>query len=534
MRPVIAIILSMMLSAAVLEAKEVSQDKPRYGGTLVWGVAYKPTIINPILTTQSVSASLQDLIFNQLIRLNAKGEIEPDLAQSWEISDDGLIYTFHLRKGVKFHDGVECTAEDVKFTFDKIIDPKINSPLRSFFKLVNEFKIINNYTIQIILNKSAPSFIYKLIRPIAPKHLLKDSDLKNTSFNFQPIGTGPFKFKSWSKDDEIVLEYNPDYYEGRPYLDKIIVKTYSDSRQLWSALMRQEVDLVMFIEKEDYEAIRNDPAFKGYAIPLDGYFAIVYDLSDSILADVQVRKAVAYSIDRKLLIDKIAFGYGLECNGPFYPGSIGFNPEVKPIEFNPEKAKQLLAEAGWQDLNKDGILEKDGQDLEIRMLVDERNDAYQKMAMLIRQQFQEIGIRLMVQLYNDDSKLTLEFLTQNKSQAQIKLLLAGICPDQVETDWLSQEQESSCILWKYNNSEVDRYFSLGKTTKDERKRKWIYQEIHRFIYRCQPACFLYFPFWFHIVSSKFQNTEDLFNLTVPYGTIRNWFIKEGHYKNERR
>ena len=245
MRPVIAIILSMMLSAAVLEAKEVSQDKPRYGGTLVWGVAYKPTIINPILTTQSVSASLQDLIFNQLIRLNAKGEIEPDLAQSWEISDDGLIYTFHLRKGVKFHDGVECTAEDVKFTFDKIIDPQINSPFRPPFQLVKEFKAIDKYTFEVVLNKPSTPFIYNLIRPIAPKHLLENRDLKNTAFNFQPIGTGPFKFKSWSKDDQIILEYNPDYYEGRPYLDRIIVKTYSDSRQLWSALMRQEVDLVM-------------------------------------------------------------------------------------------------------------------------------------------------------------------------------------------------------------------------------------------------------------------------------------------------
>ena len=524
MRPVIAIILSMMLSAAVLEAKEVSQDKPRYGGTLVWGVAYKPTIINPILTTQSVSASLQDLIFNQLIRLNAKGEIEPDLAQSWEISDDGLIYTFHLRKGVKFHDGVECTAEDVKFTFDKIIDPQINSPFRPPFQLVKEFKAIDKYTFEVVLNKPSTPFIYNLIRPIAPKHLLENRDLKNTAFNFQPIGTGPFKFKSWSKDDQIILEYNPDYYEGRPYLDRIIVKTYSDSRQLWSALMRQEVDLVMFIEREDYEVIKNDPAFKNYAVPIDFYYTIYYNIEDPILSDLKVREAIAYGINRKFLIDKIAFGYGLECNGPFYPDSIGFNPEVKPIEFNPEKAKQLLAEAGWQDLNKDGILEKEGKDLEIRMLVDERSDVYRKMAMLIRQQLQEIGIRLIVQLYNDDTTLTKDFLEQNKSQAQLKLLQAGADPDQEERIWFSQSPEKKYNLWNYTNSEVYRYFNLGKTSKDGRKRKWIYREIHRFIYNDQPVCFLYFPFWFYIVSSKFANTEDLFNLTVPYHTMRKWFI----------
>ena len=524
MRCATIIFLSMTLSIATLQAKEASQDS-RYGGTLVWGVAYKPTIINPVLTIQSVSASLQGLIFNQLIRLNTKGEIEPDLAESWKISEDGLVYTFHLRKGVKFHDGVECTAEDVKFTFDKIIDPKLNSPFRYLFQLVDNFKAVDKYTFGVVLNKPSPLFIYRLIQPIAPKHLLENSDFKNTSFNFQPIGTGPFKFKSWSRDDQIVLEYNPDYYEGRPYLDRIIVKTYSDSRQLWSALMRQEVDLVMFIEREDFEVIKKDPEFKAYAFPVDGYFAIVYNLDDPILADMKVRKAIAYGINKKFLIDKIAFGYGLECNGPFYPGSIGFNPEVKPIEFNPENAKQLLLEAGWQDLNKDGILEKEGQDLEIRMLVDERNDTYQKMAMLIRQQLQEIGIKLIVQLYNDDRKLTPEFLAQNKSQAQLKLLHAGADPVQTEVEWFSQNPKENCNLWEYANFEVDRYFNLAKTTRDEKKRKWIYQEIYRFIYNDQPVCFLYFPFWFHLISKKIENTDDLFTLSMPYYTISKWSIK---------
>ncbi len=502
---------------------QVKSDK-YYGGSLVWGVCYKPTIINPFFTTQSVSMSLESLIFNNLIRWNVQGNIEPDLAESWDISEDGLVYTFHLRKGICFHDGVECTAFDVKFTFDKLIDPQLNSPFRVSFQLVKELKAVDKYTFQVVLTKPSPSFIYRLIREIVPKHIFEKSDIKNSPFNFHPIGTGPFRFKEWTKDDQIILEYNPDYYEGRPYLDKIIVKTYPDSRELWVALMRQEVDLSLFLERQDYEVLKKDSAFKNYAFPIDGYYAIVYNLNDPILADKRVRQAIAYAIDRKSLIEGIGFGYGMECSGPFYPGSEGFNPQVRAIEFNPDKAIALLSEAGWEDADKDGVLEKNGQDLEIRMLVDERDEVYRRMAMLIRQEFQVIGIKLRVQLYNDDSVLTEEFLQKNKPQAQLKLLLAGILPDQQEEVWSSKVFGRDYNIWEYKNDEVKRYFVLGKTTNDKKKREWIYQEIHRFIYEDQPVCFLYFPFFFHAVSSKFENTDGLFSSSMPFHSMKKWYL----------
>jgi peptide/nickel transport system substrate-binding protein len=526
MRGVVFSLLLLMLFPAITQAKSEPVKDTRYGGTLVWGVYNKPTIINPLFTTQSISAPLQALIFNGLIRLDAQGDLEPDLAKSWGISGDGLVYTFHLREGVRFHDGIECTAYDVKFTFDTIIDPRVNSPFSSFFQLVKEFKAIDRYTFQVVLAKPSTSFIYRLIRDIIPKHLLEKTDLKNTPFNFKPMGTGPFKFKGWAKDNQLTLEYNPDYYEGRPYLDSIIVKTYADSKELWTALMRQEVDLSLFIEKDEYELIKKDPVFKTYHFPADYYYAIVYNLDDPIVADKNVRQAIAYGIDRKSLIEKGGFGYGIECVGPFYPGSIGFNPQVEALEFNPDKATALLSAAGWKDLNKEGILEKDGQDLEIRMLVDERNEAYQRLAMLIRQELGQIGIKLTVQLYKDDSILIEEFLRQNKSQAQLTLLPSGVTPDQEEREWSSQEVSGVYSVWKYKNEEVKRYFALGKTVNDAKKKEWIYQEIHRFIYKDQPACFLYFPLCFHAISSKFEDVDELFTLSMPHHTMRKWFVKQ--------
>lgn len=522
----------IILAPFITQAQDTTLNHKPYGGTLVWGVCTKPTIINPILTSHSISASLMDLIFNHLVRLNSKGDIEPDLAESWEISLDGLIYTFHLRKGVKFHDGKECTAFDVKFTFDKLIEPRIKSPFRESFELVEEFKRIDKYTFQIKLKKPSNSFIYRLVREIAPKHLLEKVNLNYCSFNYHPVGTGPFKFKEWTKDDQIILEYNPDYYEGRPYLDKIIVKVYPTLEDVWIALMRSEIDYAGFIKKEDYEITKNDPAFKTYAFSLDYYYAILYNPDDPLLSDKRIRQAIAYAINRKDLIQRIAGGYGLECNGPFYPGSLGSNPCVLPFGYNPDKSKELFAQAGWQDSNGDGILEKEGKDLELKVLVDARNDTFKRIAMFIRQQLQEIGMKLRVQLYNDDKELTYEFLEQNKPQAQLKLFLGGVEPDEKGYQWSYKKAQRTDNLWFYKNEKVMKLFALGEIIQDKRKRKLIYRKIYQLIYTDQPACFLYFPFIFQAISSKFENIDKYFIITMPFYTMKDWYIMEDKDRKE--
>ena len=398
----------MLLTQIQLPAQDNPGPKGPYGGTLVWGVCQKPVAINPLLTTQTVSAAIVQLVFNSLVRINCQGEIAPDLAYSWDISPDGLVYTFYLRKGVRFHDGQELTAEDVKFTFDKIMDPEIRSPFRSAYEPVEDFKAAGKYAFQVRLKKPYAAFLYRMVRYIIPKHILEG--------NSHPIGSGPFKFKQWTKDGRIILEYNQDYYEGRPCLDRIEVKVYANSRDIWVAFMRQEVDFVLFIEHEDYEIVKNDPAFKAYAFAIDHYYALVYNLEDSFLADIKVREAIAYGVDQEGLIERAGFGSGLECLGPFYPQSLGFNPEVGPFDYNPRKAKELLGQSGFRDSNNDGILEKDGEELAVKVLIDSRNAIYKRIAMVLRQQLQEIGIKIKIAVYDNNSLLNREYITKEKSR----------------------------------------------------------------------------------------------------------------------
>lgn len=525
MAQMLLIIILMAVLTSVVSAESAVEADKVYGGTLVWGTRNRPTIINPILTTYSVSSALMDVIFNALVRVDSEGKIVPDLAQRWDISEDGLIYTFYLRKGVLFHDGVELTAEDVKFTYDKIIEPETQSPYKSYFQLVKDFRVINPYAFRVVLKKPCFYFIYRLTRKIAPKHLLENRDLKNTPFNFHPIGTGPFKFKQW-KDDEIILEFNPDYYESRPYLDKVVIKTYPDSREVWNALLRGEVGYATFIEQEDYEFIKKDDSFKSFSIPCDYYYAVFYDLDDALLMDKRIREAIAFAVDRKRLIEEVAFGYGVDCFGPFYPESIGFNASVAPIEYNPQKAIDLLARAGWKQKNNHGILEKRGRELEIKVLVDARSDIYKKIIMFVRQELQKIGVKIKVKFYNHWDNLTKEFLIENKPQAHLKIFLAKDIRD-VEEHWLSKKPKRFNKLWIYENKKVDELFELGKITQDKEERKKIYQAMHKIIYEDQPACFLYFPFVFHAVSRKFEGVDEFFTLYMPHYTMKDWRILEG-------
>jgi peptide/nickel transport system substrate-binding protein len=500
-------------------------EQQRYGGTLVWGTRNPASMINPILWNQDSSAALTELIFNSLVKIDSKGQIIPDLAESWEVSEDGLTYTFHLREGVRFHDGKELTAEDVRFTYKMISDPANNSPWRTNTELVESWEVVDKYILKITLREPFPPILFKLVREIVPRHLLEGQDLRVAAFNYAPVGSGPFQFANWDKlSGRIELEANADYYEGRPYLDRIVVKSYPDNEALWAALMRQEIDLVKFINRQDYLVIKGDPTFKAYEFSWRMYCAMAYNIKDPILSDLRVRQAIAYSINRPRIIHSVSDGAGIESVGPFHPTSMGFNENVQPFEYNPQKALAMLGKRGWKDADGNGVLEKNGQELVIKLLVDARGGMYQKMAAVIRQQLSEVGIKIKVQLYNGEGELTEEYLSRQQPQAWLRFFSGeGFEVYEPSQNWYSLSSESA-RLWNYKNPEVDRLFELARSTPDKKKRQNIYQEIHKIIYYDQPASFLFYPASFHAVSAKVQNTDTFFSPYMPGYELKHWYL----------
>jgi len=503
----------------------VATSLSHYGGTLVWGNINPPTIINPVLTSHSVSSSLLALLFDPLVRINGQGRVAAGLAQSWDISLDGLVYTFHLRQHVFFHDGVECTAEDVKFTYEAIREPSNQSHWRTDTALVKEWRVIDPYTLEVVLFQPMSDFIFKMTREILPKHLYEHTQMLDNVHNYSPVGTGPFRLLSWNRDtNEIILGANSAYFEGRPFLDKIVIKTYQDNTALWAALMRGDVDLAIFLNHQDYEVLSKDPAFKTYQIFSGFYFAIVYNTHDAVLSDDDVRHSINYAIDRKVLMQETGMN-GIESNGPFYPQSPGFNKNVEAPSYNPPKVQSILMSRGWK-LNHEGIFEKAGQPLILTILVSNKQQNYRQIAFVLRQQLSEVGIGLKFVFYDDENQLTKDYLARVKPQMWLRMF-SGISPDpsDIVNTWYSSSSQFG-RLWGYHHPAMDRLFELGRTLPDGPHRDEIYQHLHALIYENQPACFLFFSLTYHALSARVANTDDFFTMHMPGYQLKDWFIKQ--------
>ena len=184
-------------------------------------------MLNPILSTDSPSSSVEGLIFSGLFRINSDLELEPDLLDTYTTNDDGTVYTFRLKKDIKWHDGHPFTAHDVKFTFDTILDKRTNTVRRSNFVIDGtaiQFNVLDDHAIQARLPKPFAPFLNRMAMGILPKHLLQDADINKTPFNRSPIGTGPYKFRSWQAAQYVQLERYNDHHLGAPKIKSIITK----------------------------------------------------------------------------------------------------------------------------------------------------------------------------------------------------------------------------------------------------------------------------------------------------------------------
>ncbi|MCA9405482.1 MAG: hypothetical protein KC684_03020 [Candidatus Omnitrophica bacterium] len=486
------------------------------------GTANPPTIINPVLTSHSVSSSLLELIFDSLVRLDGRGRIQPGLAEKWEVSADELEYTFYLRKNIKFHDGTELTSKDVKFTYDLILDPKNKSHWRSDLDVVKEVSIIDDFTVRFILKKPFSHFLHKAVREIVPKHIWEGQNLSNARFNYEPVGTGPFKFKEWNKENNtIILTANKNYFEDRPYLDQIQIKVYPDISRLWSAFMRREIHVAKFIHPRDFKLLEEDLVFKTYEVSWGMYYALVYDLDDPVFYDKDIRWALSYAINVKELIKNNSYGGGLPAAGPFHPDSDGYNSTIKPVPYEPQKALDILNTKGWY-LNEEGILEKNGRLFTIKLLVNSRIEERERIATMIRQQFSQVGIQTTLVLYEPEKFP----VTHGKDMPQVWLrFFRGI--DELDgydaiKSWYSSSTEPGKV-WHYRNNRVDQLFEEVKSENNAEKRTLIYQELHKLIYDDQPATFLFFPISLHAVSADFENTDEYFSPHMPTYTIKDWY-----------
>lgn len=511
--------------------KELNKiDNPVYGDTLVDSSIGDASILNPILLTDSASSDIVGLVFNGLVKYDKDIKLVGDLAERWSVSKDGLVITFYLRKNVRWQDGVEVTAEDVEFTYKKLIHSDTKSPYKSNYEIVKDFKILDKYTIQVTYSEPFAPALESWGTGILPKHLLENLDINTAEFNRNPVGTGPYKFKEWKTAEKISLECYDNYFEGRPYINKYLYRIIPDQSVQFMELKSGGIDM-MGLTPDLYKTRANTLKFNSkinkYRYPAFAYTYLGFNLLSPLFSDKKVRQAIACAINKKDIINGVLLGLGREATGPFPPESWAYNPDVQSIPYDIEMAKRRLKEAGWSDTDKDGILDKDGKKFEFMLMTNQGNKPRELVTQVIQQQLQKIGIKVEVRIIAWTAFIN-EYVDKKKFDAVVLGWSLSRDPDCYDIWHSSKTKEKEYNFVSYKNPEIDRLLVEGRRTFDTEKRKKIYYKIHEILADDLPYVFLYVPDALIAVDNRIHGIK-VAPLGISYNFIK-WYVPEFRQK----
>jgi peptide/nickel transport system substrate-binding protein len=511
-------------AATVAVASENLHIEPAYGDALVVGSIGEPSNLIPMLASDSASFDISGLVYNGLVKYDTDLSVIGDLAESWDISKDGLVITFHLKKGVRWTDGVEFTADDVMFGYQTIINDKTPTAYSEDFKQVKKAEVIDKYTFRVTYKKPfAPALTSWNSLVVLPRHLLEGKDITKSPLTRDPVGMGPFKLVNWVSGQELILDSNHDYFEGRPYIDRYIYRIIPDSATMFLELQTGGVDM-MGLTPIQYTRQTNSKSFKNnfhkFRYPSFAYTYLGFNLKHPFFKDRRVRQAIAYAIDKQEIVDVVLFGLGSVATGPYVPHTWPYNPDVKRYEYNPEKAKELLREAGWK-MGSGGILEKDGRPFEFTILTNIGNSLRMNTATIIQWRLAKIGIKVHIRVLEWSTFIN-EFIDKRRFEAVILGWQIGLDPDQYDIWYSGKTKEKELNFVSYSNPEVDALLEKGRRTFDINERKKAYYRIQEILAEDLPYIFLYVPDSLTIVSSRFMGIK-----SSPIGITYNlpkWYV----------
>ncbi|MDD2272598.1 MAG: peptide-binding protein [Desulfuromonadaceae bacterium] len=501
-----------------------SSGVPVTGDSLIEGTIGEASTLIPLLATDASSHAVAAQIYNGLVKYDKNLTIVGDLAESFEVSKGGLIITFHLHRGVKWHDGTPLTSRDVLYTYQVTVDPKTPTAYAEDFKQVKSITTPDPYTIRVSYKSPFAPALASWGMNILPAHLLEGRDITKSPLSRNPVGTGPYRFKEWVPGQKIVLEANNDYFEGRPYIDRFIYRIIPDTSTMYMELKAGAIDLmnltpVQFVRQTATQSFTN--RFNKYRYPSSSYLYMGYNLRHPLFGDKRIRQAITAAINKDELVQGVLFGMGQKAHGPIVPGRWAYNPGVKDIAYDPVHAATLLAEAGWKEKNSDGILVKDGKPLKFTILTNQGNQQRLMTAQIIQQRLLQVGIDVKIRIVEWAAFLK-EFV--NKGNFEVVLLAWSISqdPDMYDVWHSSKNKPGELNFIGFNNPEVDQLLIEGRSTFDIEKRKRAYFRIQEILAEEQPYTFLYIPDSLPVVSARIRGVEPA-PAGIGYNQIR-WYV----------
>lgn len=500
---------------------------PENGGTLVDAMVGEPSGLIAMIAGESAASAIASNIFNSLLKYDKNLELEGELAESWAISENQKTITFKLKPNMKWADGKPLTSQDVLFTWKLVTDDKTRTPYGADFKLVIKAETPDDLTFQVTYQQPyAPALDTWAGLHILPKHLLEGQDINTTTFARNPVGSHYYKLASWQNGERIILARNPNATQGQARIDQLVSRFIPDVASQFLELLADNIDS-MALNPIQYARIfpaRPDLTQKIalYKELGNNYTYLGFNLKHKPFDDVRVRQAINFAINKQEIIDGVLLGLGEPVASPYKPGTRWSNPSLKPYGYSQQKAKALLREAGFEDHDGDGILDRDGKPLAFEILTNQ-NKQREMSAVLIQRRLKEIGIDVKIRVLEWAS-----FIGRFIKTSEFDMVVLGwslsLDPDQYSIWHSSQQAPGQFNFIGYNNLEIDKLLEQGRLELNSDKRQAIYHRFSEILLEDSPIVYLFAGYGLPAIHKRVKGID---NPAPPAGIGHNayeWYI----------
>ena len=427
----------------------------------------EPKTLDPVGPSDNPSLWALHNVHDTLVRVsNDSKSIEPDLAKSWEVSTDNLTYTFHLRSGLKFHNGEDVTAEDVVFSLDRTRNPE-ECPYSSMFDPIKEIQAVDKHTVKIVLSAPYAPILADLAMfnaAIIPKKYFQEVG-GTEKFGRHPIGAGPFKFEYWKPGEEIMFSKFDDYWrEGLPKVDKLRYLIMPDATSRAIAVRGGDIDVAVYVPFNEVQSLKAAPGLKVAVDEIWRHDFVKINCGIKPFNDIKVRQALNYAVNKEGIIKAVLFGFG-KAAPSYMPPVVYYNSNLQPYPYDPAKAKALLKAAGYEKGFKTSILTTAGEPMMVSI------------ATILQQNLQDIGIQASIEKVEEGTRW--DRLVARKYELSPDYYTSDILDDDLLTDFGISFAGNQAYFSDYNNPKVEELAALGRKTLDEKKRAGIYHEIQK-------------------------------------------------------
>ncbi|MDP2676096.1 MAG: ABC transporter substrate-binding protein [bacterium] len=524
-------------TALLLQTNNIfSKEVPAQSGVWREGVVGLPHLINPILAVSDTDRDLVSLIYAGLLRPDGKGRLIHDLAESYAVSEDGLSYTFTLKKDLVWHDNTPITTEDIAFTAMLAKNPALKSPIRASWEGVTPV-ITNEREIQFLLERQYAPFLENMTLGILPKHIwnnIPPEQISLSKFNIEPIGAGPYRLKSIERNSsgivtKYILRSFKNFAHGEPLISHFEFVFYPSERALITGFESKEIDGIAGIPPKQIETIKRTGTML-YELTLPRVFAVFFNQNKlNIFSKTEIREALERAIDKESIVKEILNGFAEPLVGPIPPGTFSAIhsavDESITSTSSAEHALLLFKQNGWTKDEESGLLtNKDGDVLRFTISTSNVSDLTAT-AELLKSMWGVIGIQVDIKLF-ELSDLNQNVIRPREYEALLFGEVVGRDPDPFAFWHSSQRNDPGLNIALYTNSVVDSLLEEARKISDEEKRKEKYIEFQKEVIADHAATFLYSPLYLYIVDKKLKGFSAE-NITIPaerYAQIYTWYL----------